>query len=277
MRSYQRINQSERNVIQKMIYSGKNKSEIATMLGRKKSTICREIKRNKTHGYIAAEADIISKSRFHGRKSIIQNNHILNAVIENYMRDGNSPDVISGYYLKHYFKDNMELQISHECIYQWIYKHEADLQKYLFTRRKKRQNRSNIYKSRGKDSSKKNISQRPAAANNKIEHGHLEGDTIVSSGKDAYLLTLIDRKNSHLWAIKTPVKDAELMGRAIVEALQDLPKGYLKTITLDNGTEFANHKQFEEALGCSVYFADPYSAYQRGLNEHINGRIRYYC
>lgn len=276
MRSYVRIQISERRVIQNMLYEHKSIREIARFLCRSGSSISRELRRNKTHGYNAIEAEAKSRHRVPHRGRIIEKYPELSAVIENMIRDGNSPEVISGYYLKQLFPGCPTLQVSHETIYQWLYQCARPLLKYLFTKRKKRQNRRNTYKNRGKDITKRNIGERPEAANTKQEYGHLEGDLVVSAGNDAYLLTLVDRKNPFIWGIKSPVKDAEVIARAVIEALDELPTGYLKTITFDNGSEFALHKEIEKALSCKVYFADPYSSWQRGLNEHINGRIRYF-
>jgi IS30 family transposase len=259
-----------------MLYDHKTIREIARSLLRSSSSISREIKRNKTHGYNAIEAEAKSRKRIPKKNRIIEKHSELSAVIENMIKDGNSPEVISGYYLKLFFSECPMLQVSHETIYQWLYQCARPLLGFLFTKRKKRQNRGNTYKNRGKDTTKRNIDERPEAANKKQEYGHLEGDLIVSAGNDAYLLTLVDRKNQFTWGVKSPVKDADVIARAVIEALEDIPPGYLKSITFDNGTEFALHKEIEEALSCKVYFADPYSSWQRGLNEHINGRIRYY-
>ncbi len=276
MRSYIRIHKSERYVIQKMLYEHKTIREIARNLCRSASSISRELKRNKTHGYNAIEADEKAQGRILKKERIIVKYPELREVIKDLLKEGNSPEVISGYYLEKIFPANPKLHVSHETIYQWLYTSARPLLIHLFTKRKKRQNRGNIYKSRGKDKTKKSIDERPEAANNKEEYGHLEGDLIVSAGNDAYLLTLVDRKNPFIWGVKSPVKDAAVIARAVIEALEDVPLGYLKSITFDNGTEFALHREIEKALSCDVYFAKPYSSWQRGLNEHINGRIRYY-
>jgi IS30 family transposase len=276
MKSYVRIQINERRVIQNMLYKHKSIREIARILCRSASSISRELTRNKTYGYNAIEAEAKSKNRIFKKERTIERYPELGAVIENMIRDGNSPEVISGYYLKLFFPECPTLQVSHETIYQWLYLCARPLLIYLFTKRKKRQNRRNTYQNRGKDTTKRNIGERPEAANKKQEYGHLEGDLVVSAGNDAYLLTLVDRKNPFTWGVKSPVKDADVIARAVIEALDELPPGYLKSITFDNGSEFALHAEIEKALSCKVYFADPYSSWQRGLNEHINGRIRYY-
>jgi len=280
MRLYQQLQYEERFVIQKMKYSGKTDKEISDTLNRDISTIYREVERNRTHGYHAKEAHTEFLKRKNLKKRKLDTNGLLRLLVCTFLMNGDSPELIS-HYLKMMFPQDSSMNLSHEAIYQWIYaqkenKGEYSSNQFLFTKQKKRQNRSNTYKSRGKDTTKRSIHDRPAEANDKSEIGHLEGDLIVSSGNDSYLLTLVERKSVFTWGIKLPSKDAETVTRGITEALGNLPVGFIKTITFDNGSEFCMHQTIENALQCKVYFADPYSSWQRGLNEHINGRIRYY-
>lgn len=280
MRPYRQINKAERHVIKNMLYGSKTKAYIAQNLNRHRSTICREINRNKTKAYHDTEAQELSEKRHRKTLRKLDTNGRLRLLVCTMLMDRNSPEIIS-YYLKSMFPDDPNMNISHESIYIWIYEQKDNTGKlifseYLFTHRKKRQNRSNIYKKRALDSTKKNIRERPEEANKRNEPGHLEGDLIESAGKDSYILTLVDRKNIYIWGIPLPSKDANTVTRGITEVLSDLPDDYLKSITFDNGTEFSMHKEIEEALDCKVYFADPYCSWQRGLNEHINGRIRHY-
>lgn len=280
MRLYQQLQYEERFVIQKMKYSGKTDKEISDTLNRDISTIYREVERNRTHGYHAKEAHTEFLKRKNLKKRKLDTNGLLRLIVCTFLMNGDSPELIS-HYLKMMFPQDSSMNLSHEAIYQWIYaqkenKGEYSTNQFLFTKQKKRQNRSNAYKSRGKDTTKRSIHDRPAEANDKSEIGHLEGDLIVSSGNDSYLLTLVERKSVFTWGIKLPSKDAETVTRGITEALGNLPVGFIKTITFDNGSEFCMHQTIENALQCKVYFADPYSSWQRGLNEHINGRIRYY-
>ena len=106
----------------------------------------------------------------------------------------NSPELIS-FYLKDMFPEDCSMHVSHESIYTWLYEQKDDDGKfkyteYLFTHRKKRQKRANIYKNRSKDITKKNIRERPKEADERIEPGHLEGDLVVSAGNDAYILDI---------------------------------------------------------------------------------------
>lgn len=280
MRPYTHINFIERRVIKNMFFSEASKSTVAKYLNRHRSSLYREISRNKTKAYHAKEAQELAERRRNRYHRKLDTNGELRLIVCTLLMEKNSPEVIS-FYMKNIFPEDKRMHISHESIYAWLYEQKevtGNLKfiEYLFTKRKKRQKRTNIYKNRVKDITKKNIRERPKEALERNKAGHLEGDLIVSAGNDAYVLTLVDRKNVHVWGIPLPSKDANTVARAVSEALSDLPDNYVKTITFDNGTEFSMHKEIEEALNCKVFFADPYCAYQRGLNEHINGRIRHY-
>ena len=276
MRPYKQITGDERRVIQKMYYAGIKRNKIAEYLCRDKSSISREIKRNKTHAYNALEAQGKSTSRRWRKQSKLITDGFIRMIIIDLLVEKNSPEVIA-FYLRTYLPLH---KVSHEAIYQWLYDRSEQggyaFVSLLFTRRKSRQKRANTYKNRAKDTSKKNIRMRPEAANNRTEFGHLEGDLIVGKENSGYLLTLVDRKADFLWSVTLPSKDEQTTARAFVELLDPLPKGFVRSITLDNGTEFCAYKMIEQALSCQVFFADPYSSWQRGLNEHINGRLRHY-
>lgn len=276
MRHYQQLSDAERHVIQKMSYSNVSKTEIGKSLERHHSTIYREISRNKTYHYQYEDAQNKTNNRRNKKKRKLDINGILRLITTSLLLEKFSPEIIA-YYLRENFPDDPAMHLSHEAIYQWIYQQsDRNLTMNLFTKRRKRQNRSKTYKNRDIRPNKRNIKDRPAEANDKREPGHLEGDLIVSTGQDSYVLTLADRKIMNVWGLPVHSKDPEEVCRAVVEALEDLPSGFVKTITFDNGSEFNSYSIIEQAIGCKVYFADPYCAWQRGLNEHINGRIRQY-
>jgi IS30 family transposase len=263
-----------------MFYGAVSKKEMSINLGRDRSTLYREFSRNKTKGYHYEEAHGQACARRHTRKRRLDDNGTLRLIVCSLLIEKHSPEVIS-FYMRDTFTDEPEMHISHESIYQWIYARQGEgkrpcLARYLFTRRRNRQNRALLYKKRGIRAGKRGIRERPLEADEKSEVGHLEGDLIISAGSDAYLLTIVDRKIAHTWGLPVHSKDSEVVSRAVVEALSELPDGFVKTITFDNGSEFSSYEIIERALGCKVYFADPYCAWQRGLNEHINGRIRQY-
>lgn len=274
MRQFKQLSVAERHVIQKIFYSEINKTVLSQSLGRHHSTIYREYKRNRTKGYQHEEAQKKADKRRYKKPCKLDTNGILRLLVVTLLIDKNSPEVIS-FYLKDNFPDNTSMHVSHEAIYKWIYR-QCLLPELLFTKRRRRQNRANTYKNRGVSVEKTNIKDRPVEAKNKSEPGHLEGDLIVSAGHDAYVLTLTDIKLMNIWGRPVNSKDPEEVCRAVIEALENLPCGFVKTITFDNGTEFNSYKIIEKALGCKVYFADPYCSWQRGLNEHLNGRIRQY-
>lgn len=279
MRLYTHITHYEREVIQKMLYAPENFSirEIARRIGRSPSTVVRELKRNATYAYNAREATHKAyKRRKDAKQCSIERIPELRERILSLLNQYYSPEVIA-----YMLKQEGKYRCSHETIYQWIYKSirsgkRTELGETLFFRRKKRQKRSNVYKNRLFEMGKKRIWQRPDKAQEKREIGHLEGDLIESKGKDAYLVTLVDRLSAYTWAIKVPSKDAQTVTRAIIEVLEEMPHFSIKTITFYNGKEFNHYKKIEEVLGCEVYFANPYAAYQRGLNEHINRQYRRY-
>ena len=115
-----------------------------------------------------------------------------------------------------------------------------------------------------------------ALLDNKTNGGDWEGDTVVSAKQQGFLLTLVDRKSKLLRSRKVQTKQADEVAKAVIDALEDLPISWVKTITFDNGTEFARHEDIVTVLPADIYFADPYSAYQRGTNENTNGLIRRY-
>lgn len=276
MRPYTQITGNERRVIQKMLYSGMKPRKIAFFLQRHPSSITRELQRNKTRGYNAAEAHEKSLSRRYRKPRTLYTDGFLRMLVVDLLMEKNSPEVIE-FYLRKYFPF---CQISHETIYQWLYDRSPAggyaFSHLLFTRKRFRQKRGNSYKTRRKDTSKKNIRERPEEANNRSECGHLEGDLIVGKGNSGYLITLVDRKINYLWSLRIPSKDEETTLRGFTEINESIEKGYIKTITLDNGSEFGLYQLIEKALSCKIYFADPYSSYQRGLNEHHNARLRQY-
>lgn len=280
MRPYTHINHVERTLINNMHFRAISKTEIARNLNKHCSSIYREIYRNKTRAYHDKEAQELSESRRSKRFRKHDTNGSLRLIVCTLLIDKNLPEVIL-FYLKNMFPNDRTMHISHESIYSWIYEQKEDkgkfrFTKYLFTHRKKRQKMANIFKNKAIDTTKKNIRERPKEAEDRTEAGHIEGDIIVSARNDAYVLTLVDKRNVHIWGTPLPIKDANTVTCAVSEALSNLPDGYVKTITFDNGTEFSMHKEIEDALGCKVYFADPYCSWQRGLNEHINGRRRQY-
>jgi transposase, IS30 family len=177
------------------------------------------------------------------------------------------------------FPFDKEMQVSHETIYLWLYKQKEnniDLYKLLRRNHKKRQKRKNKYNYRCKIEGKKSIHSRNEEANNRTEFGHWEGDLVESKGRDAYIVTLVERKTGYTLSSKLESKKSDLCVKAITEAFGETPNNMIKSITFDNGKEFSEFKTLEELLETEIYFADPYCSWQRGTNENTNGLLRQY-
>jgi len=210
------------------------------------------------------------------KKRKINKDSILRNFIIKKLEAGKSPDAISGR-LKLTHKKYPSMQISHESIYCWIYdevEQGSDLHKYLARGEKKRQRRLNKHKSRMKIPERISIHKRPASVETRKYKGHWEGDTIVGKGHSGYIATLVERKSYFLAAGYMSDKKPESCNRAILEGFGNITNKKIKTITFDNGTEFYRHYVLKDALECKTYFADPFSSWQRGRNEHTNGILR---
>jgi len=267
--SYSQLTQEQRYLIYHLLKMGSTRSAIAKRIGVHKSTISRELKRNTgKKGYRYKQAQRKANQRRHqGRKRITEKDW---ENVEDYLEKDFSPEQVSAWALK---KHN--LRISHEWIYQHIWedkKNGGDLYKHL--RRKKKYRKRGCNKdSRGKIPHQKSLDDRPEAANERERIGDWEGDTIIGKGKQGAIVTMVDRKSRYLRMCLVEHRTKETVGQAIIDMLHDFP---VHTITLDNGKEFADHEKFSQALGAEVYFAHPYSSWERGTNENTNGLIRQY-
>jgi IS30 family transposase len=281
MKSYKHLQEGDRNVIEKLLRKGKSKRYIARILDIDASTISRETRRNKSGGYYARSATQIAKRRRKkAKKKKIFEFKLLNEYVTSKLKIGWSPEEISGR-LKIEYSEEKKIRISHESIYLWIYEEKErgnlELYKYLERSHKQRQKRGNSRKQRALKSvikGKRSIHDRPEEANSRMHIGHWEGDTLEGSGKDGHISTFVDRKSRYLVGQKMDNKKAESLCRSAFEGFGELSNDRIATMTFDNGTEFAEFKSLEEAFECDIYFADPYSAWQRGTNEYTNRLLR---
>jgi len=120
------------------------------------------------------------------------------------------------------------------------------------------------------------ISERPLEVESNRRFGHWEGDTIEGSAKKGYIATHVERKSKLLLAALLENKSADCLNKGTIKAFRNIPKALIKSMTFDNGKEFSKFKEIEESLSTSVYFANPYSSWERGLNENTNGLLRQY-
>lgn len=169
------------------------------------------------------------------------------------------------------------MQITAEGIYINIYNNGVfgnSFIVFLRQKRPKRQKRSLKNKKRVVIKDKKNIKLRPEAVNNKSRFGDWEGDTVFGKNNQGCIATFVERKSSYTVAGLMLNKKAISLNRAASEAFWEISNRFIKTITVDNGTEFAEFKNLEIMFNTKVYFADPYCSWQRGLNENTNGLLR---
>jgi IS30 family transposase len=198
--------------------------------------------------------------------------------VEDRIRKDHSPEQIAGR-LKLEHPEDTSWHISHETIYQHVYariKEGADLQAHLRQSGKKRKKRTAKKDNRGVIPNRVFIDKRPEIVDSKTQAGHWEGDTVEGGDKKGYILTYVERKTKYTLARRLANKSAENVVKASRGAFKDLPEAMKKTITLDNGKEFAKHEALAKVTGSTVYFAHPYHSWERGLNEHTNGKLRQY-
>ena len=279
--SYKQLTQSEREQIAGLLSEGYSLGDIAKTLGRNKGTISRELARNS-----APEYRRYTPCRAHARaceRKIAANTHerLKNDFIRQYVMDGLeqgwSPEQIAG----RIRIDHPGYSVNHEAIYQYIYhpQNPSRLEMINLLRRahKKRRNKSIGRKVRkNKIPNRIPIDDRPQSVENRYRYGHWEGDSMVSRKSKAALNTLAERKSRLVLITKLPGKGAAETNKAIINRLKKLPASGRQTLTLDNGTENAKHEQLSAKLGIKCYFAHPYSSWERGTNENLNGLIRWY-
>jgi len=193
-------------------------------------------------------------------------------MVERLIRQEWSPEQVSDW-----LKVNCSLQISHEWIYQYILmdKHAGgNLHRHLRCQ-KKRRKRYGSYDRRGKLKNRVSIDQRPAIVDTRQRLGDWEVDTIIGKGHRQAIVSLTERKSRLALIKKVERKTAQSVADAVVDLLKPLEED-LHTITADNGKEFAGHERIANDLQVDVYFAHPYSSWERGTNENMNGLIRQY-
>jgi IS30 family transposase len=272
---YHQLTYDERCQIRVLISTGLSIRGIARQLNRSAATISREIKRNAVNqSYCHIQANTEAQAR---RAAIAclprkMTPDLIDIIIESLKRS-HSPEQISGRLMR-----QRNIAISHEAIYRMIWRDKARgglLYQYL--RRRGKQYHSRAYKTAGRGliPDRVDISERPMIVESKQRIGDIEVDTMVGSHHRGALVTMVDRKSKLTFIRRVPNKTAAEVTRAMVQCLSKI-KSHAKTITSDNGKEFAFHKKYAKSLGIDAFFAKPYRSYERGLNEHTNGLIRQY-
>ncbi len=270
---YKQLNSEQRYALSLFLKEKISYTAIAKKIGVSISTISREVKRNRSkRGYSykkAQESAEIRKERSTSNRSICK--YIKQKALEYLTKEQWSPQQISGYLLK-----TEGIQISHETIYKMIRADKAAGGKLYLNCRNKGKYRKRAVGKVTPIPNRKSIHERPIEADG-TRIGDIEMDLIVGKGNKGAILTLADRATNFLWMHKLEQgKNAEGVAKAVCQELFPYIK-YIKTITTDNGSEFAKHEAISKGLkGISVYFADPYSSWQKGCIENANKLIRQY-
>jgi len=282
MADYKRLTLQQRYLIQTLHQQQHGQEDMAKQVGVSQSTICRELARhnrqNPQQDYQAPTAQQRASEALQ-RTPYKLKGELFDTVLKR-IRDRLSPEQVCG----ELEQKTAQRQLHHETIYRYIYRHKQCptaqpvvhevLTQYLRIRHRKK------YKDRSKPAKRElipnrvSIDLRPAIVMTNTEVGHWEADTVIGKGHDGVLLTLVERCTKYVLIVKLGSKHARTLAQAAVKALRKcgLP---VKTITFDNGLEFACHEHIAQQLQAATYFAHPYHSCgppmrERGLNENTN-------
>lgn len=249
---------------------------VATVLGRHRSTIWREVKRNsygpEKNKYIALHACFRSSGRKKRSRKKIQYTEGERGTVGELLKLDWSPEQVSGH-----LRVTGEMAISHETIYRWLWEDKrrgGELWKHLRGSRKIKRKRYGYHDSRGRLAGKKMIGDRPPAVDARSRLGDWEIDTVHGKSK-ACVVTIVERKSGLVRIGKLPQATKLATTTRTIDLLW-ADRNRVHTITSDNGCEFHDYRRIEEAIGVGFYFAQPHHAWERGSNENANGLIRQY-
>ena len=274
--SYKHFTLEERECLLKLYYEGKNFAQIAKELGRHRSTIKREIERNfsvkrKRYNVWGATCKYIDRRKKSVRKLILEEGTDEHYFVLTLLRMAWPPEAIA------HDAERFGMKVSSSTIYRAIKRGifgKDATKKYLRRRGKRLNKKENDYTSIKPEHT---IHDRPESVDRKEAFGDWEGDTLQGAAGKGGLVTLVDRKSKLLRAVRYTNKRKETIHEAFLKAFESLEVGMsVNSITLDNGSEFAAFREIEKDLNTTVYFADPHSPWQRGLNENTNDLLRFF-
>ncbi|ADQ41793.1 Integrase catalytic region [Caldicellulosiruptor acetigenus I77R1B] len=289
-RRFKHLSEAERGIIEKLLELGYGIREIAKELGRSASTISREVKRGTTtqmrtdlstfEKYFAqTDKAVYDKNRANcGRKSkLFEVEEFLEFAEEKILKDKWSPDAVVGYCRQElgFSKDKM---VCTKTLYNWIGKgllRVRNIDLPIRVRLKPRKTKARVAKIKPRG---KSIEERPDSANNREEFGHWEIDTLIGKrSSDSVLVTLTERKTRFGMIFVIPSKESSYVRDLFIKLQRILGEKFnrvFKSVTSDNGSEFSELGKVLNELGSEGYYTHPYSAYERGTNERMNGLIR---
>jgi IS30 family transposase len=284
MVKYQRLTMIEREEISRQIASGESLRRIATNLQRAPSSISREIRQLgviERKYYRALYAQQHSNTTRHKlrKNRKLANNAPLREFVLSHLAKNWSPEQIAKRLIILYPND-MDMRISHETIYSYLYVlPRGELKREITSCLRRHHKHRRLRKDRQKNSPIQDflsIEERPAEVADRTIPGHWEGDLLVGGTQKTAIGTLVERTTRMTFLVKLNNKYARTVRKAYAEAFKELPKGLKKTLTYDQGAEMAEHKLFSKETNMTVYFAHPRSPWERGTNENTNALLRQY-
>jgi IS30 family transposase len=248
--------------------AGHDQTQIAKLLDRHKSTISREISRNRgLKGYRPKQACAIATKRSEKCRNAATVPPWVAEQAACLLKLQWSPEQIAG-----------KLPVSHETLYRHVYSDKArggTLWKNLRCQKQKRKRYAGGRDRRGQIPHRRPLSDRPVHIELRKQVGHWECDTVIGANHKGAIVTMVERKSGFSVIVKVSQKTSELVSRAIIEGLRPYMVRVI-TLTYDNGKEFAGHIQIDQALNSTSYFARPFASWERGSNENFNGLLRQY-
>lgn len=295
-RKCQHLNEAERQSIERQLNNGISKKQIARNLGRDISTIRREIKRGSVEQHVTKK--YISKDPNDPGYTVVNrycsdyaqrvyNNHrkdchrkcsadecqdFIEFAVRKMKKDKWSPAAVVADAKR---KKSFSKIVSAMTLYTWIAQGRMKV-KNIDLPLKCRRSPNKRYTRKNKKILGKSIDERPKEIETRESFGHWEGDSVLGKDGNSCVRTLVERKTGNAIVLKTEAKTAEATYQALLELKTKIGKGFssiFRSITFDNGSEFADSEKFE-SLGITVYYTHPYSAWERGQNEQFNGMLR---
>ncbi len=260
----------EREILHGLLKKEISKEKIAEIMQRHISTIYREIKRNSgLRGYRPKQAQRKAEQRrLKSRRLCKMADTRIYTYVTEKLEKRWSPDQIAGR-ARLDFPRYSDRWISRQTIYNWIRSHNPRWRRMLRLcgRRRCRDQRGQLKEC-------VRIEGRPKIIDSRRRFGDWEGDTVVGKGHRSAVVTMVERKSGYAKIGKLKCRHSVPTILSAAQRLSRLPKHLRRSITLDNGKEFSQHKRLTARTGIAVYFAKPYAAWQRGTNENTNGLLR---
>ena len=270
------ITEEQRYTISVLKNKGFSQKRIAELIGKDKSAISRELRRNcdgRSGEYRHELAQRKCLERHQRKPKKIHFTEQIKQYVNKWINEDYSPEQIIG-------RAKLEEKecVSHERIYQYIWKDKKEkgsLYQHLRRKGRKYRKRGTSKDTRGIIKDRIGIDKRPIIVDEKTRVGDLEIDTVIGKNHKGALLTINDRISSKVWIAKLNGKNAQELALKAIQILTPFAP-FIHTITADNGKEFADHKTIANALNIDFYFARPYHSWERGANENLDGLIRQY-